>query len=250
ESKTRLLALQLGYRLLEQLTIQIETDRHDVAALGCAQHAARSANLQVAHGDSKTGAQGTVLFDGANPFARCADYHHLAREQQVGICLVLRPADAPAQLIQVGEAKLVRPIDDDGVCVRNIEAAFDDRGANEHVNLPGNESRHNAFQFVGIHLTMPDLNSGLWTKIDDPITHPLNTRYPIVQEEYLALPFEFAINRCANESLIISRHYRFHGQTVEGRSLDRGHIFYAHQRQIQGARNRCSRERQHIDQLE
>ena len=116
---------------------------------------------------------------------------------------MLGPADPPAQLIQVCE-KLVRPIDDDGVCVGDVETAFNDCGANEHVDFPGNESRHNAFQFVGIHLAMPDLNSGLWAKIDDPIAHARDGRYAIVQEEYLPLPFELAINRRANKPLIIS----------------------------------------------
>ena len=198
-----------------------------MAALSCAQHAARAANLQVAHGNTKTCTERTVLFDCADPFARCAHSHHFARKQQISVCLVLRPADAPAQLIQIGETKLVRPIDDDSVCVRYIETAFDDRGANEHIDFPGNESRHNAFQFVGIHLAMPDLNSRLWTKIDDPIPHPLNTRYAIVQEEYLTLPFELAIDRRANQPLIVSRHHCFYRQAVERWSLDRGHIFYA-----------------------
>src|SRR3954447_1074013 len=53
ESKTRLLTLDLGNCLLEQLTIQIETDCHDVAALSCAQHAPSAANFQVAHGNTK-----------------------------------------------------------------------------------------------------------------------------------------------------------------------------------------------------
>jgi hypothetical protein len=30
---------------------------------------------------------------------------------------------------------LIRPIDDDGVCIRDIETAFDDRRANEHVGF-------------------------------------------------------------------------------------------------------------------
>src|SRR6202040_54882 len=107
-----------------------------------------------------------------------------------------------------------------------------------------------AFQFVGIHLPMPDLNSSLWTKIDDPIPYPFNTRYAIVQEEYLTLTFQFAINRCANQSFIVSRHHCFYGQAVERRSLDRGHVFYAYKRQIKGAWNRGRRERQHIDQFE
>src|SRR3954470_18080861 len=50
------LSLQLRHCLLEQLTIQIETDRHDVAALRGAENAARATNLKIPHGDAKTSA--------------------------------------------------------------------------------------------------------------------------------------------------------------------------------------------------
>src|SRR5262249_4617407 len=51
-----LLSFQLRPCLLEQLTIQIETHRHNVAALRGAQNAAGTANLEIAHGDAKTSA--------------------------------------------------------------------------------------------------------------------------------------------------------------------------------------------------
>ena len=53
--------------LLQQLTIQIETHRHDVAALSGAEHAARAANLQIAHGDLESGAEFGELLDRSAP---------------------------------------------------------------------------------------------------------------------------------------------------------------------------------------
>jgi len=50
------LSFQLRHCLLEQLTIQIETHCHDVAALRGSENAARAANLQIPHGDAKTSA--------------------------------------------------------------------------------------------------------------------------------------------------------------------------------------------------
>src|SRR6266480_4668402 len=249
EAKPRPFAFDLGHSLFEKLTIQIETDCNDMAALSVAQNASGAATLQVAHGDSKTRAKRAVLFDGADPFARCAHCHHFALKQQVSVRLVVRAPDPPTQLIQVGEAKLVSPIDDDRICIWDVEAAFDDRRANAHVHFPANESRHDAFQFVGIHLAVPDLNSGRWTKIDNPVTHPLDGRYAIVQEKYLALAFQFAINRSANEPVVVSGHYCFDGKTVQRRRLDGGHVFYADERKIKSSRNRCGRQRQYIDQL-
>src|SRR5262245_11612775 len=64
-SQSWFLSFQLRHCLLEQLTVQVETDRHDVAALRGSENATRAANLQVAHGDAKAGSQGTVLLDRA-----------------------------------------------------------------------------------------------------------------------------------------------------------------------------------------
>ena len=54
EPKSWLLSFQLRHSLLEQLTIQIETNRHDVAALRGAENTARAANFEISHGDAKT----------------------------------------------------------------------------------------------------------------------------------------------------------------------------------------------------
>ena len=223
------MSFQLRHCLLEQLTIQIKTDRYNVAALRRAQNAACAANLQIAHGDAKTRAQRAVLFDGADPFARGADCHHFKRKKQIGVCLVLGSTDPSAQLIQIREAKLIRSIDDDRVGIRNIEATFNDRGANKHVGFAGYESRHDRFQFVRVHLSMANFNSGLWAKMDNPVPHPLDCHYAIVQKEYLPLALQFTINRSANDALIVRRYHCFHWQAIERRSLNRGHIFYAHE---------------------
>src|SRR5256714_10334226 len=112
------------------------------------------------------------------------------------------PTDAAAQLIEIGETELVRAINNDCVCVRNIQTAFDDRSANEHVDFSRDESRHHPFQFVGIHLAMSDFNSALRAKMNDPIPHPLDGRDAVVQKEHLSLTLQFSINRSANDPLI------------------------------------------------
>ena len=45
-------------------------------------------------------------------------------------------------------------------------------------------------------------------------------------------------------------HDRFDRQPIERRRLDRGHVFHAHQRKIERARNRRGGKREHIDELE
>src|SRR5215472_3246308 len=97
---------------------------------------------------------------------------------------------------------------------------------------------------------MPDFNSGLWAKVDDPVARSFDGRYAVMQKEYLPLPFQLAINRSANDSFVVSGDDCLYRQTVQRRSLDCGHVFYAYERKVESARNRRSRERQHINQLE
>ena len=130
EPDPQFFTFELRDRLLEQLAVQIEADRHDVAALCCTENAARPPNLQVSHGNAETGTQRAVLFDRVDPFARGANCHHLTRKKEISVRFVLGPPDPPAQLIEIGETKPIRTIDDDRVGVRNIESALDDRRAN------------------------------------------------------------------------------------------------------------------------
>ena len=70
------------------------------------------------------------------------------------------PAANPAtKLIQIGEAEPVGAINDDRVGVGNVEAALDDRGADEHVGMAFDEPVHDGFEFVVAHLTVADVDA-------------------------------------------------------------------------------------------
>ena len=101
--------------------------------------------------------------DGVDSFARRAYGHHLARQQKVRISLVLRAAHPPAKLIQIGQSETIGTINDDRVGVRDIESALDDRRADQHIDLARDETLHDRFQFVGMHLAMAKLDSRLGT---------------------------------------------------------------------------------------
>src|SRR6266566_526244 len=63
EPNSWLLSFQLRHGLLEQLTIQVETHSHDVAALGCAKEAACASDLEISHGDAKARPYRAVLLN-------------------------------------------------------------------------------------------------------------------------------------------------------------------------------------------
>ena len=71
-----------------------------------------------------------------------------------------------------------------------------------------------------------------------------------MQEINLALPLELAIDRVADDALVVTADHRLDRQAIERRRLDRGHVFHADQRQIKRARNRRGGKREDIDELE
>ena len=68
--------------------------------------------------------------------------------EQIRISLMVRAADAAAQLMQLRQAKFVRTIDDDGVGMRVVNAGFDNCGAQQDVVFLLGEFTHHAFQLA------------------------------------------------------------------------------------------------------
>src|SRR5581483_1279276 len=142
------LAFERGDALFEKLAIKLEPDRRDVPALFWAKEVSRPADFEIAHGDSETAAQARVLFDGANAFARIDQQAGVPRKKEIGVGLVFVTSHAAAELVEVAQAETVGAVDDDGVGVGNIEAAFNDRGRQEDIKLAVDKCGHDFFELV------------------------------------------------------------------------------------------------------
>ena len=102
------------------MAIQVEAHRSDVATLLRTEQIARTANLQVAHGDLETATQRTVLLNGTHPFAGLGQQLGVAWQHQVAIGLVLVATHTAAELVQFAQTKTIRPIDDYRVGIGNV----------------------------------------------------------------------------------------------------------------------------------
>ena len=78
-----------------------------VAALVLAQHLAGAADLEVVHREVEARAELLHLLDRLEPLRRLLGQALDVGHQQVGIGLVVRAADAAAQLVQLRQAELV-----------------------------------------------------------------------------------------------------------------------------------------------
>ena len=68
----------------------------------------------------------------------------------------MRAADAAAQLVQLREAELVGAIDDDRVRGGHVDAALDDRRADQQVAALVIEVEHDLLQLALAHLPVAD----------------------------------------------------------------------------------------------
>ena len=76
--------------------------------------------------------------------------------------------------------------------------------------------------------------------------HGVNRRDAIVQKENLSAAIHFALDRIANDTLVVLRDDGFDRQPIMRWRLNRAHVARAGEREIQRARNRRSAQRQHV----
>ena len=149
--------LQRTHRLGEHVVVELEADLHHVAALVLAEHLAGAADLEVVHREVEARAELFHLLDRLEPLRRLPSTRpSTSGTMQVRVGLVVRAADAAAQLVQLREAELVGAADDDRVRARHVDAGLDDRRAQQDVVALGDEVAHHALELALGHLAVRD----------------------------------------------------------------------------------------------
>ena len=138
------LARERAHRVAQPAEVEIEPPRARVARLLGPEQVARAAEFQVAQRDPVTRPQVRVLLQHAQPVLRLAV--HLVGHQQVARRAAVPAAHAPAQLVQLRQAELVRPVDDDRVGVGHVEPRLHDQGRDQHVHLTAHVPPHDLVQ--------------------------------------------------------------------------------------------------------
>jgi len=146
--------------------------------------------------------------------------------------------DPPAQLVELRQPEAVRPVDDDGIDIRDVDAALDNGGTQQHIALPGHKTGHDLLQLSRRHLTMPDRKPGLRHQISQEIPDFADALDPVVEKEDLTLTLEFPPDGLADQLGLEMGHDGVHRHPIRRSSADGAQIANAGQTQIKGARNR------------
>ena len=128
---------------------------------------------------------------------------HLIGDEQVAGGAPVASADAPAQLIQLRQPELVRPVHDHRVRVGHVEPRLDDHRGYENVHLPPHEAPHHLVQLRFAQLPVRHRDAGAGRR---QRAHPLRDRGDgldaVVHEVRLPRPVELAGQRFFDEGVV------------------------------------------------
>ena len=168
------------------------------------------------------------------------------RRQQIGVGLPVRTAHPPAQLMQLRQPELVRPVDEDGVGVGDVDAVLDDGGANQQVQLAAVEAPHHGFQFALAHLPVADADARLRRQGGQFLCHPLDGAHFVMHIEDLAAAQQFPLDGLPNQAAALFPYEGPNGQAAGRRRGDDRQIANAAHGHVQGAGDGRGGQRQHI----
>ena len=190
--------LQCRDRGLQHVEIQRQADLVHFAALRFAQEFARTADLQIVRGQHEAGAELLERLDGFEASRRILRQRLARRHEQVRIGAMMRAADAAAQLVQLRQTQPVGEIDHDGVGRGHVDAALDDRRAQQQVEAAVIEIHHQLLELALAHLAVADAYLGFGQQLLQIRGDLLDGLDLVVHEIDLATAAQFAQGRFAD----------------------------------------------------
>ncbi len=144
--------------------------------------------------------------------------------------------------MQVREPEHVRPVDEDGVGVRDVEARLDDVGRHQHVVLPLHEFHHPLLQLLRVHLAVGVGDPGVGHEPQHQVAHGLDVFDAVVDEKHLPVSLQLLAHGIPDQHLVEHVQLGLHRLPVGGRGGDHGEVAGTHQGEVQRARDRGGRE--------
>ena len=149
--------------------------------------------------------------------------------------------------MQLREAEPIGAIDDDRVRARHVDARFDDRRTDEHVEALPVEIEHHLLELALGHLAVRDAKARFGEQLAELARGLFDRVDFVMQEIHLTATRELALERLADQRRIVDADECLHRKPMRGRRRDDRKIAQARHRHVQRARNRRRGERQEID---
>ena len=220
-----------------------------MAVLGPSEHASGAADLQIAHGDAVAAPELREFPDRGEPLFRILLQHPVLLIHQKRIGRARGTSHAAAELIQLGQSEPVRVVDDDRVDIRYVETRLDDRGGNQHVDLPVDKINHDLLELFLLHLSVRKRHAGLGHELPDSVRDAVDVIHAVVHIVDLTSPRELADNGLPYHLLVIFHDVGLDRLALSRRLLEKTHVADSHETHVERARDRRRRQCQHVDIL-
>ena len=241
------LALLLADRLVEQVHEIFVADRLHRPALPVAEEVAGAADLEVLGRQPEPRAQLGELLEGLEALLGERRELRERRDEEIGRRLAGGAAHPAAQLVELGQPEEVRPVDDEGVDERDVDAVLDDRRRDEDVVLAGDEGHHPLLEDGAGHPAVDGDDPGLGDELFHETGHLVDVLDAVVDVVDLPAAVELLADGRGHELGVPGRHDGVDGQPVPGRRLDQADVAEPGQRHVEGPRDGRRRQGQDVD---
>ncbi len=156
-------------------------------------------------------------------------------------------SDPAAQLVQLGQTEAVGAVDQNGVGIRDVDAGFDDRAAQQQVEALALEVEHDLLQFALGHLAVADADPRFGHQLPEFAGHLLDAGDVVVQEIDLAAAPEFAQAGFPDQRVVPGREEGLDRQSMRRWRGDQAQFAQPGHGHVEGARDRGCGEGQQMD---
>ena len=157
------------------------------------------------------------------------------------------PTDPTTQLIQLSQTKHIRTVNDHGVGVGHINARFNNVGRQQQIKLAIGKVGHHLFKVTCTHLTMGNIKLDFRNKRFEFLGNTRKLIDPWANIKHLPATMALAQNCLTDNHRIVRCDVCPHGKTVYRRCRNDRQFLNPGQSELQGARDRCSRQGQNVD---
>ena len=147
------------------------------------------------------------------------------------------------------ESESIGSVDENCVDRRDIDTGLDDHCTDETVVLPFKEVEHDFLELARRHLAVSHRKPNVGQQLLEILRKPVNGLDTVVDEIDLSRALNLPSDRIDNATLVEGKDLRVDGEAILRRCVDDGHVARAHERHVQGTRNRRRCEGDHVDEV-
>ena len=188
-----------------------------------------------------------MLVDRFEALLRFFGEAYVLGEHEVGVCLSVRSSHTAFKLVHLREAETLRVFDNECVGVGIVDAALDNRGGNEHIDLARAEIFHHAFELFFAHLTVRHTDARFASGFLHATDGFFDGAHAIAYVIHLSPAMQLTANGVAYDVDVPFAHVHFDGASVARRRKDEAHVAHARKTHLHGARNGRCRKREYVD---